>query len=187
MHLSDAELQRWLDSSLGPAGHKRVRAHLDSCESCRARRDEMAWLYQNLSVGEKTATAQLDLAPPADLMQSVMMAVANEPIPKRRDGRIIAVCVSFAIAALTIGLYATIGGGLEVWRAWAVEIGVQLGAFAQAAGGFYTAARVALGVVGPVIVLGAMTLVAGMAVTARLAAAMRRRAAVVTVREGNEE
>lgn len=181
MHLSDSELQRWLDSSLGPAGRDRVRAHLDACESCRARRDEMAWLYQNLSVGEATAMAELE--PPADLLDSVMARVATEPIPKPREWRVFAAVAGFAVAALTIGLYVMLGGGLEGWSEWAVQVGVQMGELAQAAGGLFTAVRVGLGALGPVIVLGAMTLVAGMATAARLAAAIRQRDELATAKQ----
>ena len=170
MHLSDSELQRWMDGSLGPEGRRRVQRHVDVCEECRVKRDELAWLFQHLR--EDTVT---DVELPADLFEAIMASVADEPLPRRREGRFIAILTVSAVLAIVVGLYAGIGGGLEGWRLWSLEVGIQFAALAHAASGFWIGLKASFGYFGPVIVAIAVTSLTGLAVMARVAVVISRR------------
>lgn len=171
-HLSESELQRWLDGSLGPAGTKRVREHLNACTSCRERRDELAWLYQELKDVDAMA---LEVELPADLTDQVMTKLAAEPLPRRRDFPIVALCVAVATVALAIGLYVGVGGGLEAWRTWSIELAGRLGELSRTASGLWVGVRAAFGVVAPAVVALAVACAAGLAVVTRLAMMINRR------------
>ena len=78
-HLSDETLQRRLDGALGRVANERVERHLSTCENCGSRLKEWESFYESLVV----APAAL----PPHLSETVMAAIAVEPLPVRTRTR----------------------------------------------------------------------------------------------------
>lgn len=61
-HLSDSQLNEYLDDALHPATRQEVEAHLKICENCQARLEELELVFSSLETLEETILSH-DLAP----------------------------------------------------------------------------------------------------------------------------
>ena len=52
-HLSDSQLNEYLDSALTLSARQEVEAHLNSCRDCRARLEELEFIFSNLDALEE--------------------------------------------------------------------------------------------------------------------------------------
>lgn len=145
-HLSESELQRLLDGTLGPAGRRRAHGHLDVCAECRTRRDESAWLHQRLTAGLG--------GDEIDLVGQVMASVETIPAPRPAKGRVY-VAVAIAVVSLVAGFAIFIfSGGVAGWSAWLAGFARDFATLARMGGALFTALRAG----GPWAIAGAIAL-----------------------------
>lgn len=72
-HLTDSQLNEYLDAALEPAARRRVELHLQGCASCRARLHDLQFVFSNLATLPEIGLAR-------DLSRAVLAQLANEQV-----------------------------------------------------------------------------------------------------------
>lgn len=102
-HLSEHELQWWLDEEIPTSERGRVADHLSDCASCRSHLQELRAGWEEVA----TALSRLDVEPPAARARQLLARAAREPgagggynVPWLRAAVIVLAFAGFASASV---------------------------------------------------------------------------------------